>query len=98
MHRRLTNEGAGADELLVVADLDDEVGKRFRPAEPEELKAVLDAAEALRHEEPFAPGVPAVPNEGIAPGNNNIIGPSIYGVKTFGDFMPQRQTLGFVRL
>ena len=98
MHRRLTHDGCGTDELLVVADLDDEVGKRFRSPEPEEFEAVLEAAEVLRDEAPFAPGVPAVPNEGIAPGNNNIIGPSIYGVKTFGDYMPHRQTLAFVRL
>ena len=98
VHRRLTHEGFGTDELLVVADLDDEVGKRFRSPEPEEFEAILEAAEALRHEESFAPGVPAIPDEGIAPGNNNIIGPSIYGVRTFGDYMPHRQTLGFVRL
>ena len=36
--------------------------------------------------------VATVPDEGIAPGNNNIIGPSIYGAKTYGDFMVARQT------
>jgi putative DNA methylase len=34
----------------------------------------------------------------IEPGNNNIIGPSIYGARTFGDFMCDRQTLYYVRL
>jgi putative DNA methylase len=98
LHRRLANEGQGRDEPLVVADLDDAVGKRYRPPHPEEFEAILAARAALDAEVPFAPGVPAIPDEGIAPGNNNIIGPSIYGVKTYGDYMPDRQTLGFVRL
>ena len=28
----------------------------------------------------------------------NLLDPSIYGMRTFGDYMPARQTLGFVRL
>ncbi|EME23879.1 adenine-specific DNA methylase containing a Zn-ribbon [Rhodococcus qingshengii BKS 20-40] len=46
----------------------------------------------------MAPFLSAVPDERIAPGNNNIIGPSIYGARTYGDFMCARQTLGFATL
>ncbi|MXQ57530.1 DUF1156 domain-containing protein [Streptomyces sp. XHT-2] len=98
VHRRLTNAGQGQDALLVVADLDDSVGKYYREAMAEELDAAARAAIALQNEPPFSPFLPAVPDEEIAPGNNNIIGPSIYGARTYGDLMCARQTLSFVRL
>lgn len=98
VHRRLTNEGYGVDAALAVGEIDSELGKRFRALEPTELNAIQRAAEELEREERFGTMTPAVPNERIAPGNNNIIGPTIYGAKTYGDLMPARQTLGFVRL
>lgn len=98
VHRRLANEGYGQDALLVVADFGAEVSKTFRAPAFEELEAIEAAARDLRKEPPFRPGVPAIPDEGIGPGNNNIIGPSIYGARTYGDLMCDRQTLGFVRL
>ncbi|SHN46911.1 DUF1156 domain-containing protein [Cryptosporangium aurantiacum] len=98
LHRRLTDEGFGRDALLIVSDLDSRVGKSYRAASPAELTAAVAAGRALQEEPEFAPGIPAVPDERIAPGNNNIIGPSIYGVKSFGQYMNARQTLAFVRL
>jgi putative DNA methylase len=84
--------------MLVVAEIDAEFGKVYRVPVPSEIAAAAEAALALAYEAPFGPGVPAVPNEEIAPGNNNIIGPAIYGATSYGDLMVDRQTLAFVRL
>lgn len=97
-HRRLVHEGHGEDVLLLVADIDEKSRKNFRRPTPVELDAALLAKAALDKEHRFSPLLPAVPDEGIRPGNNNIIGPSIYGTKTFGEFMVARQTLSYVRL
>ena len=98
VHRRLTNEGHGRDSLLLVAEHDPIVGKRFRLPTEAEQAAVIDAGAELGKEEAFTPFLPAVPDELIGPGNNNIIGPSIYGARTFGDFMCDRQQLYYVRM
>lgn len=97
-HARLMNEGLGEDALLVVADLDPVVGKRFREPTLSELDAVRRAAGALTDEPDFARGVPAVPNEAIPLGNNDTVRPLAYGARTYGDLCNTRQTLGFVRL
>ena len=98
VHRRLLQEKQGVDALVLAADIDHRGQKTFRPPTAEEIEAARSASEALSSEPAFSPFLPAVPNEGIAPGNNNIIGPSIYGAKTYGDFMVDRQTLSYVRL
>jgi putative DNA methylase len=98
VHRRLVNGGEGEDALLVVADVAPEGGKKYRVPTESEIRAADRARTALAEEPPFGPLLPAVPNEGIPPGNNNIIGPSIYGARTYGDFMCARQTLAFIRL
>lgn len=98
VHRRLLDEGHGRDALVLAADIDTRSRKTFRRPTAEERDAVEAARKALGAEPMFNPFLPAVPDEGIAPGNNNIIGPSIYGAKTYGDFMVARQTLSYVRL
>ncbi|MGC4939308.1 hypothetical protein [Kribbella sp. DT2] len=98
VHRRLLQEGRGRDALVLAADIDRSSQKVFRPPTDLERQAVEAASKALATEAPFTPLMPAVPDEGIAPGNNNIIGPSIYGAKTYGDFMVDRQSLSYVRL
>lgn len=98
VHRRLLQDGLGQDVLVLAADIDDRSQKTFRKPTSEEWAAASAARSALDAEPPFSPFLPAVPDEGIAPGNNNIIGPSIYGAKTYGDFMVARQTLSYVRL
>lgn len=98
VHRRLLEEGKGVDALVLTSDIDDNSRKTFRPPTIEERAAATSAAAALAHESPFGPFLPAIPDERIAAGNNNIIGPSIYGAKTYGDFMVDRQTLSYIRL
>ena len=98
VHTRLMNDGHAQDRLLVVADLDDDVGKAFRVPTTEERRVVEDAAAALCAEGAFAPGVPAVPNETIPDGNRHTIRPSKYGYRTYGELCNDRQTLGFIRL
>lgn len=98
VHTRLMNEGLAEDALLVVADLDENVGKVFRTPTEAEVEAVARAEEALAKEPPFGPALPAVPDEQIPPGNNHTVRPSKYGYKTYGELCNARQTLGFVRL
>ena len=95
---RLAAEGLGEDVLLVAADLDDAVGKFFRKPEPAEKDAIRAAQSALAQEVPCDPGLPAVPNERIPPGNNDTVRPSMYGARSYGDLCCARQALGFVRL
>ncbi|QXF84309.1 DUF1156 domain-containing protein (plasmid) [Rhodococcus pyridinivorans] len=98
VHRRLLQDGKGLDALVLAADIDDRSKKTFREPTDQERAAVVKATGSLEREAPFNPFMPAVPDERIAPGNNNIIGPSIYGARTYGDFMVDRQTLSYVRL
>jgi putative DNA methylase len=98
VHTRLAAGGLGRDALLVAADLDDNVGKAFRLPSHQEAEAASSAATALTAELPFRPGVLAIPNEEIPPGDFDTVRPSAYGAKTYGDLANARQTLGFVRL
>jgi len=98
LHRRLTDEGLADDALLVVANHADGAGKTYRVPTDAETLATEEATRLLAVLEPFGPLLPAIPDERIAPGNNNIIGPAIYGARTYGDFMCNRQTLAFIEL
>lgn len=98
VHTRLAQEGLGQDVMLVAADLDDVVGKAFREPTDEERAAVVRATQTLAQEPPFAPGLPAVPNEAIPPGDFDTVRGSLYGARTYGDLCSARQSLGFVRL
>jgi len=97
-HTRLANDGLCEDVLLAVADLDDEVSKRFRPPVDEDYAVLEAATKALAEESQFSPGLPAVPNEPIPPGNNHTVRASMYGATTYGQLCNVRQTLSFVRL
>lgn len=98
VHRRMLQEGSGRDALVLAADIDERSQKVFRGPTDRERTAVETASVLLGEEAAFGPLTAAVPDERIAPGNNNIIGPSIYGARTYGDFMVDRQTLSYVRL
>jgi putative DNA methylase len=96
--RRLTDEHKGRDELLLVAQHDNLRGKLFREPTKLELAAVHEATSALAEESPFSAFLPARPHEAIGSGNNNVIGPSIYGARAFGDLFNDRQTLTLIHL
>lgn len=98
VHKRLASEGKGKDSLLVVADLDEFVGKSFRVPTGHEMEAAAAASNSLGAEKPFTPLLPAVPNEQIPEKSGATIRPQLYGAKTYGDLMIDRQTLSFVRL
>ena len=96
--KRMMRDGLRGDAPLVVADLDPDVGKRYR--EPSEIDvAALDGVdEALASAAPYGPGLPAIPTEPIDPGLSRFIGPVNYGYRNWGELCNARQTLGFVRL
>jgi putative DNA methylase len=98
VHQRLAQEGHGRDALLVVAELDKEVGKRFREPVESELLAVQSADAALAAEPPFTPLLPAIPDEPIPLNNGATIRPQLYGATTYGDLCVPRQTLATIRL
>ena len=98
VHTRLMNDGLARDQLLAVADHDDDFGKVFRMPTTSERSAVQAAASALASEAAFAIGLPAVPDERIPHGNHHTIRPSKYGYRTYGELCNDRQTLGFIRL
>jgi adenine-specific DNA methylase len=98
VHARLMNDGLAGDELLVVAEIDDSVGKLFREPVEQEFDVLVAASKALKDEPPFAVGLPAVPDEKVPLGDNHTVRPSKYGYRSYGSFCNDRQTLGFVRL
>lgn len=97
-HKRLAQEGHGLDTLLVVADHDDVVGKSFRAPTQAELAAAASASPALARERGFSPLLPAIPDEQIPLNSGATIRPQLYGARTYGEMMVDRQTLSFVRL
>ena len=98
VHQRLAGEGLGEDALLVVADLDHENGKTFREPTEAERRAVSHARAQLATEKEFNSLLPAVPNELIPLGMGATIRAQLYGARSYGDLMCDRQTLSFVRL
>lgn len=98
VHKRLAQEGLGEDALLVVGDIGADGGKVYRAPTQREREAVTAARSALRKERPFNPLLPAIPDEQIPENNGATIRAQLYGARTYGDLMCERQTLSFVRL
>ena len=96
--RRMMRDGLRDEALMVVADIDEAVGKRYRAPTPADLDGLPDVAAALESEGPFGPGLSAVPGERIDPGLSRYIAPVGYGYASWGELCNPRQTLGFVRL
>ena len=96
--KRMMRDGLKQDAMLVVADFDEDVGKRYREPTDADLIPLAGVAEALDGEAPFAPGLPAVPTERLDTGLSAFIGPAGYGYRSWGELCNARQTLGFVRL
>jgi len=95
--KRMMRDGLKDDTMLVVADLDAKVGKRYRTPTPADLDGIQGVAAALEAEPQFGPGLPAVPAEQIDP-QHPTLRPVGYGYRSWGELCNTRQTLGFVRL
>lgn len=98
VHTRLARAKQGEDAVLLAAEIDNFVGKRYRSLTPAEREAVVAATEALAAEPPFKNRLPAVPDEVVPPGNTWTVQATVYGVSSYGDMCTARQTLGFVKL
>lgn len=96
--KRMMRDGLKDDALLAVADLDEEVGKRYRAPARADIDALTAVAPQLLAETPFGLSLPAVPNERLDSGLSAFIGPAGYGYRSWGELCNDRQTLGFVRL
>ena len=95
--KRMMRDGLRDDALLVVADLDNYVGKHYRVPVQADFDGLRGVAAVLEREPPFALGLPAVPTERIDP-KHPTLRPVGYGYQRWGDLCNTRQTLGFVRL
>ena len=80
----MMRDGLKDDALLVVADLDAKVGKRYRTPTPADLDGLREVAEALETETQFGPGLPAVPIEQIDP-QHPTLRPVGYGYRSWGE-------------
>ena len=97
--KRMMGDDPRQDSMLAVADLDTEVGKRYRTPSSSDIEGLSGVASALANEEVFGPGLPAVPTERIDPGlSPGFIGFVGYGYHSWGQVCNPRQTLGFIRL
>ena len=96
--KRMMRDGLKDDAMLVVAELNDPVGKRYRAPSKADLDAIDGVDSHLEAELPFGPGLPAVPDERLDPRLSAFIGPAGYGYQSWGELCNDRQTLGFVRL
>lgn len=95
---RLLREGWGEDAPLLAADLDERVGKVYRELQDPEFGATELARKELAEEPRFGRLLPARPDEAIPEGNTWTVQATVYGARTYGDMMNDRQTLSFVRL
>ena len=95
--KRLMRDGLQDDVLLVVADLNKMIGKRYREPTQAEIAIDMEVAAALRSESSFCPSLRAIPDELIDP-NHPTLRPVGYGYRRWGELCNTRQTLGFVRL
>ena len=95
--KRMMRDGLQGDALLVVADLDDGIGKHYRAPVQADLDGLRGVAAVLEREPQFAPGLPAVPAERIDP-KHSTLRPVGYGYQRWGELCNVRQTLGLVRL
>ena len=95
--KRMMRDGLKGDAMLIVADHDNEVGKRYRVPTDADLDGLLGVEAALESEAPFGAGLPSIPHERIDP-NHPTLRPVGYGYRSWGELCNARQTLGFVRL
>ena len=90
-HQRIVSANFGKDVIIAVADLIAGI-KVFREPTDEERVAPEAATEELKAMTLIG-GLPAKPDELIAPGNAHSVGGLLYGAKTYGDLSNDRQNL-----
>lgn len=96
--KRLMHDGLAADRMLLVADLDETVGKHYRSLVDVDIEDLVDIERVFSAEPEFGSGLPAVPAE-VIPQNVGIkVAPVLYGYKSYGELCNHRQTLGLVLL
>lgn len=96
--KRLMRDGYAEDKMLVVADLNEAVGKRYRVPTDNDIKGLAGVLPALESEFDFAAGVTAAPTEALTPNLTAVVRPAGYGYRSYGELCNDRQTLGLVRL
>lgn len=96
--KRMMRDGLRDDEMLVVADLDKTISKKYRVPTDADLAPICDATERLRLEPAFRSDLPAIPQEVLHSNLSAFIGPAGYGYRSWGELCNDRQTLGFVHL
>ncbi len=96
--KRLMMDRLAEDRMLVVADLDGNVGKRYRVSTHVDTESLTGVNQALSVEPDFSDGLPAVPTELIPPRVGIKVAPVLYGYRSYGELCNDRQTLGLVRL
>lgn len=96
--KRLMRDRFAKDRMLIVADLDDSVGKNYRIPTETDLKNLAGITHALASESEFAVEIPAVPTEALTPNITAVVRPAGYGYKSYGELCNNRQTLGLIRL
>ena len=96
--KRLMNDGLAADQVLLVADLDETVGKHYRTVTNTDIDGLDNIYKMLATEPEFGSDLSAVPTE-LIPYNVGIkVAPVLYGYRSYGELCNFRQTLGLVRL
>lgn len=96
--KRLMREGLAKDRLLIVADLNDSVGKNYRAPTEVDLSGLAGVRHTIASESEFTIGIPAVPTEALTPNITAVVRPAGYGYKSYGELCNNRQTLGLIRL
>ena len=96
--KRLMRDGFAEDKLLIVADLDEIVGKRYRAPTDGDMEGLVGINSALKSEYGFSVGLTAVPTEILTPNLTAVVRPAGYGYCSYGELCNYRQTLGLVRL
>ena len=96
--KRLMIDGLAEDRMILAADLDETVGKRYRSLAQIDIAGLTYIDKSLTTEVAFQDSYPAVPTELIPPSVGIKVAPVLYGYKSYGELCNSRQTLGLIRL
>ena len=96
--KRIMKDGLSDDRLIVVADLDEALGKHYRVPTNTDVEGLANVHASLEAESDFTPRLPAIPSEPLASNLNAVVRAAGYGYCSYGELCNHRQTLGLVRL